>query len=152
MRSVPGPGREPIGQRGRCPLYYVPLWLLAVCLPVSALAIYIGLRDTGISRGLLYALTAVLSPVLLLGTAFAAVVASTALSAALNEPTEPPESPAPQQRAPREPTEQTVPPDTTEPEEPAASHSASPSASASPPPTVRSNGAGRELIAHGPCP
>jgi hypothetical protein len=91
--SVPGPGREPIGQRGRCPLYYVPLWLLAVCLPVSALAIYLGLRDTGISRGLLYALTAVLSPVLLLGTAFAAVVASTALSAAFEEPAPAPQAP-----------------------------------------------------------
>jgi len=132
IRSVPGPGREPIGQRGRYPLYYVPLWLLAVCLPVSALAIYIGLRDTGISRGLLCALTVVLSPVLLLGTAFAAVVASTALSAALYEPTEPPDSPAPQQQAPREPTEQTIPPDTTEPAaSPSASPASSPDASAS---------------------
>ncbi|MDQ3637801.1 MAG: hypothetical protein M3426_07375, partial [Actinomycetota bacterium] len=67
-------------------MYYVPLWMLAACLPVSALAIYLGLRDTGISRLLLYVLTVVLSPILLLGTAFAAVVASTALSVAFEEP------------------------------------------------------------------
>jgi hypothetical protein len=85
-------------------VYYVPLWMLAVCLPVSALAIYLGLRDTGISRGLLYVLTVALSPVLLLGTAFAAVVASTALSAALEEPPRAPESPAPQRQPSGEPT------------------------------------------------
>jgi hypothetical protein len=142
MRSVPGPGREPIGQRGRCPLYYVPLWLLAVCLPVSALAIYLGLRDTGISRGLLYALTAVLSPVLLLGTAFAAVVASTALSAAFEEPAPAPQAPEPQRQAPREGSDPNGRPEATAPEatepvaspsaSPAASPSASPAASASP--------------------
>jgi hypothetical protein len=136
--SVPGPGREPIGQRGRCPLYYVPLWLLAVCLPVSALAIYLGLRDTGISRGLLYALTAVLSPVLLLGTAFAAVVASTALSAAFEEPAPAPQAPEPQRQAPREGSDPNGRPEATTPEatapeatEPAASPSASPAASPS---------------------
>ena len=133
IRSVPEPGREPIGQRGRCPLYYVPLWLLAVCLPVSALAIYLGLRDAGISRGLLYVLTVVLSPVLLFGTAFAAVVASTAFSAALEEPKKAPDNRAPQREAPREPTERTVPPDTTEPTEPTDS-AASPSASPVPSP------------------
>ena len=110
-------------------MYYVPLWMLAVCLPVSALAIYLGLRDTGISRGLLYILTVVLSPVLLFGTAFAAVVASTAFSVALEEPKKAPDNRAPQQEAPREPTERTVPPDTTEPTESAASPSASPVAS-----------------------
>ena len=133
IRSVPGPGREPIGQRGRCPLYYVPLWLLAVCLPVSALAIYLGLRDTGISRGLLYALTAVLSPVLLLGTAFAAVVASTALSAAFEESAPAPQAPEPQRQAPREGSVPNGRPEVTAPEatEPVASPSASPVASPS---------------------
>ena len=104
-------------------MYYVPLWMLAVCLPVSALAIYLGLRDTGISRGLLYVLTVVLSPVLLFGTAFAAVVASTAFSAALEEPKKAPDNRAPQREAPREPTERTVPADTMEPTEPVASPS-----------------------------
>lgn len=124
-------------------MYYVPLWMLAVCLPVTALAIYLGLRDTDISRGLLYGLTVVLSPVLLLGTAFAAVVASTALTAALEEPAAAPDNPAPQKEAPREPTEQTAPPDTTEPTEltepaasPSASSSASPDASASASPSA----------------
>jgi hypothetical protein len=117
-------------------VYYVPLWMLAVCLPVSALAVYLGLRDTGISRGLLYVLTVALSPVLLLGTAFAAVVASTALSAALQEPAEAPEAPAPQRQPPDEPTRQADPPDRPEPTvpeetEPAASPSASPAASPS---------------------
>ena len=95
-------------------MYYVPLWMLALFLPVSALAVYLGLRDAGVSRGPLYVLTVLLSPVLLLGAAFAAVVASTALSAALEEPAENPDDPAPQREpAPREPTEQTAPPDTT---------------------------------------
>ena len=146
IRSVPGSEREPTGQRGRCPLYYVPLWLLVVCLPVSALAIYLGLRDADISRGLLYALTAVLSPVLLLGTAFAAVVASTALSATFAEPVPAPRTPEPQREAPREgcvPSErpEATAPEATEPvasppaspsASPAASPSASPAASASP--------------------
>ena len=117
-------------------MYYVPLWMLAACLPVSALAIYLGLRDTGISRGLLYVLTVALSPVLLLGTAFAAVVASTALSAALEEPAQAPEAPASQRRPADEPTRQTAPPDRPEPTvpeetDPAASPSASPAASPS---------------------
>ena len=98
---------------------------------MSALAVYLGLRDTGISRGLLYVLTVALSPVLLLGTAFAAVVASTALSAALDEPAGAPENPAPRQQAPREPTGRTAPPDTPEPTQPAASPPASPAASPS---------------------
>ena len=121
--------------------------MLAVCLPVSALAIYLGLRDTGISHGLLYALTAVLSPVLLLGTAFAAVVASTALSAAFGEPAPAPHAPEPQRQAPREGSDPNGRPEATTPEatapeatEPvaspsassAASPSASPAASASP--------------------
>lgn len=117
-------------------MYYVPLWMLVACLPVSALAIYLGLRDTGISRGLLYVLTVVLSPVLLLGTAFAAVVASTALSAAFEEPAETPDAPAPREQTPREPTERPARPEPTvpeppEPTEPAASPSASPAASPS---------------------
>lgn len=125
-------------------MYYVPLWMLAVCLPVSALAIYLGLRDTGISRGLLYVLTVALSPVLLLGTAFAAVVASTALSAALEEPPRAPESPAPQRQPSGEPTLQAAPerPEPTVPEQtdpassPSASPAASPSASASASPSA----------------
>src|ERR671916_613653 len=131
IRSVPGPGREPTGQQRRSPVYYVPLWMLALFLPVSALAVYLGLRDAGVSRGLLYFLTVLLSPVLLLGAAFAAVVASTALSAALEEPAEVPDDPPPQREATREPTEQTAPPATTEPTQPAASPSASSSASSS---------------------
>ena len=114
-------------------MYYVPLWMLAACLPVSALAIYLGLRDTEISRPLRYDLTVVLSPVLLLGAAFAAVVASTALSAAFEEPVDAPEAPAPRQQPSRE---QTTPPDrpeptVPEPTEPTASPEASPSASPS---------------------
>ncbi len=123
-------------------MYYVPLWMLAACLPVSALAIYLGLRDTEISRPLLYVLTVVLSPVLLLGTAFAAVVASTALSAAFEEPAAAPEDPAPRQEPSREQnappdrpeptvTEPTVPEPTGPTASPEASPSASPSASAS---------------------
>lgn len=116
-------------------MYYVPLWLLAVCLPVSALAIYLGLRDTDLSRPLVYALSALLSPVLLLGTAFAAVVASTALQG----PVQPPQDPEPQrQQPPREPSspadnpEPTVPePTVPEPTQPAASPTASPVASPS---------------------
>ena len=112
--------------------------MLAVCLPVSALAIYLGLRETGVSRGLLYALTSVLSPVLLLGTAFAAVVASTALSAAFEEPAPAPQAPEPQRQAPREGSDPNGRPEATTPEatapeatEPAASPSASPAASPS---------------------
>lgn len=115
-------------------MYYVPLWMLAACLPVSALAIYLGLRDTEISRPLLYVLTVVLSPVLLLGTAFAAVVASTALSAAFEEPVEAPASrqqPSPEQNAPPDRPEPTVPEPTGSTASPEASPSASPSASAS---------------------
>ena len=114
------------------------MWLLAACLPVSALAIYLGLRDTGISRGLLYALTAVLSPVLLLGTAFAAVVASTALSATFEGPAPTPRTPEPQREAPREGSVPNDRPEATAPEatepvaSPSASPAASPSASASP--------------------
>ncbi|MDP8901011.1 MAG: hypothetical protein M3N33_07695 [Actinomycetota bacterium] len=111
-------------------MYYVPLWLLAVCLPVSAFAIYLALRDTDLSRPLVYALSVVLSPVLLLGTAFAAVVASTALQ----EPVQAPQDPAPQrQQPPREPASPADNPEPTVPEatQPVASPSASPSASAS---------------------
>jgi hypothetical protein len=118
------------------------LWLLAVCLPVSALAIYLGLRDTGVSRGLLYALTAVLTPVLLLGTAFAAVVASTALSAAFEKPAPAARNSEPQREAPRGGSVPNDRPEATTPEatepvaspsaSPAASPAASPSASASP--------------------
>lgn len=136
IRSVPG--REPIDQRGRCPLYYVPLWLLTVCLPVSALAVYLGLRDAGISRGLLYALTTVLSPVLLLGTAFAAVVASTALSAAFEEPAPASQAPEPQRQAPRGESVPNARPEATSHEatEPVASPSASPAASPSASPSA----------------
>ena len=121
-------------------MYYVPLWLLAVCLPVSALAIYLGLRETDLSRALVYVLSVVLSPILLLGTAFAAVVASTALQ----EPVGAPQDPPPQRQQPsREPTspadnpeptvpEPTVPESTRPASSPAASPSASASASASP--------------------
>ena len=115
-------------------MYYVPLWLLAACLPVSALAIYLGLRETGLCGPLLYVLSAALSPILLLGTAFAAVVATTALE----EPIQAPQNPAPQRQPSSEPTsrEPTSPADNPEPTvpeatQPAASPSASPSASAS---------------------
>jgi cytoskeletal protein RodZ len=111
-------------------VYYVPLWLLAVCLPVSALAIYLGLRETDLSRPLVYVLSAVLSPVLLLGTAFAAVVASTALQ----EPVGAPQDPASERQQPsREPASPADNPEPTvpEPTRPTASPTASPSASAS---------------------
>ena len=137
-------------------MYYVPWWLLAVCLPVAALAAYLALRGTDISRRSLYVLTVVLSPVLLLGAAVAAVVISTGLSAVLEPasqtPTQPartgpgPTSPGPTP-GPANPTpgpEATDPeatgPEATGPEAtgPAASPNASPAASPSASPAASS--------------
>ncbi|MBA2510316.1 MAG: hypothetical protein H0V28_02440, partial [Rubrobacteraceae bacterium] len=53
-------------------MYFVPWWLLLICLPVAALAAFLALRGTQMSRRTLYVLSVALSPVLLLGAAFVA--------------------------------------------------------------------------------
>ena len=65
---------------------YVALWILAVCLPASALAAYLALRTVPLPRPRLYVLTALLAPVLLLGAVVAALIVSTLLSAAFETP------------------------------------------------------------------
>lgn len=123
-------------------MYYAPWWLLLACLPIAALAAFLRLRRTGISRRNLYVLTVALSPVILLGAAVVAVVVSTSLSVVLEPtaqtPTQPvrtgPASPEPTSPEPTNPTttfEVTVPETTSPSASPAASPSASPAASPS---------------------
>ena len=61
-------------------MYYLPWWVLLACMPASALAVYLALRDSTISRRALLALTAVLAPLVLLGAAVAALAVSVSLS------------------------------------------------------------------------
>lgn len=126
-------------------MHYAPWWLLLFCLPVAALAAYLALRGTDLSRRTLYALTILLSPVLVVGAAVVAVALSTALFALFEPPPEPsvlpartepsapePVDPAPEETAP-EPTGQTASPDASPAASPAASPSASPAASSASP-------------------
>lgn len=126
-------------------MHYAPWWLLLFCLPVAALAAYLALRGTDLSRRTLYALTILLSPVLVVGAAVVAVALSTALFAlfepapepsvlpARTEPSTPePVGPAPEETV-SEPTGQTAPPAASPSASPAASPSASPAASSASP-------------------
>ena len=54
--------------------------MLLACLPASAFAVYLALRDSALSRRALFALTAVLARLLLLGAAVAALAVSVSLS------------------------------------------------------------------------
>jgi hypothetical protein len=58
------------------PVYYLPWWALFACMPASALATYLALRDSALSRRALFVLTAVLAPLVLLGAAVAALAVS----------------------------------------------------------------------------
>ena len=60
-------------------MYYLPWWMLLTCLLASALAAYLALRGAVVSRWALFALTAVLAPLVLVG----AMVAALALSVSL---------------------------------------------------------------------
>ena len=57
-------------------MYYLPWWVLLACLLASALAAYLALRGSSLSRRALFALTAVLAPFVLLGAAVAALAVS----------------------------------------------------------------------------
>ena len=114
-------------------MYYVPLWLLIICLPVSALALYLGLRETNLSRPLVYGLSALLSPIFLVAVTLAAVTASTALSTATEEPVETGGPPREERPEPSGSGEPATPEPTTPAQTPGASTSASASASASAP-------------------
>jgi len=75
-------------------VFFLPWWLLLVCLAVSALASYLLLERTqvGDSPWALYPLTAVLAPVVLAGVVVLAIALSTFLSALLEDQSaEPPE-------------------------------------------------------------
>ena len=114
-------------------MHYAPWWLLLLCLPVAGMAAYLALRGTDLSRRTLYALTILLSPVLVVGAAAVAVVLSTALFAFLEPTSEPSVLPARTEPSTPEPTrpapEETVPEPTSPTSSPAASPSASPTAS-----------------------
>jgi hypothetical protein len=80
-------------------VYYLPWWGMLACLLASALAAYLALRGAAISRRALYALTAVLAPLVLVGAMVAALALSVslpllpqgvpdALKGALEEPSE----------------------------------------------------------------
>lgn len=128
-------------------MHYAPWWLLLFCLPVAALAAYLALRGTDLSRRTLYALTILLSPVLVVGAAVVAVALSTALFALFEPAPEPsvlpartePSSPEPVGPTPApeetvsEPTGQTASPAASPSASPAASPSASPAASSASP-------------------
>jgi hypothetical protein len=122
-------------------VHFLTLWALVACLAASAVAAYLLLGRTraGDSLWLLLPLTAVVTPVILLGAAVAALVLSTLLSALVEdrvgEPrgprSEPPTRtegtgpvPAPEGTSAETTSERTVPA--------AGSPSASASASASP--------------------
>jgi PASTA domain len=81
------------------PVYYLPWWVLLACLLASALAAYLALRDSALSRRALFVLTVVLAPLVLLGATVAALALSVslpilaqdvpdALKGALEEPSE----------------------------------------------------------------
>ncbi len=77
-----GPSRCGAQEEGReggeriLPVYYLPKRVLLACLPASAFAVYLALRDSALSRRALFALTAVLARLLLLGAAVAALAVS----------------------------------------------------------------------------
>ncbi len=117
-------------------MYFVPWWLLLVCLPVAGLAAFLALRGPETSRRTLYVLTVVLSPVLLLGAAVIAVVVSTVISAAFEPAPQSPTQPTRMELTSPEPNnpttfEETVPETTGPSASPGSSPSASPDASPS---------------------
>ncbi len=117
-------------------MYFAPWWLLLICLPVAALAAFLALRGTQMSRRTLYVLSVALSPVLLLGAAFVAVVVSTALSVVFEPAPQSSTRPVRTELTSPEPTnpttfEETVLETTTPSASPGASPSASPAASPS---------------------
>jgi hypothetical protein len=75
-------------------VYYLPRWVLLACLPVSAFAVYLALRDSALSRRALFALTAVLARLLWLGAAVAALAVSVSLSVLHERLVDIPEPPA----------------------------------------------------------
>ena len=94
-----GSGAVVVDWRSRCGLkrarakelresvFFLPWWLLLVCLVVSTLATYLLLEGTqaGDSPWALYPLTAVLAPVVLAGVVVVAIGLSTLLSALLED-------------------------------------------------------------------
>lgn len=121
-------------------MYFLPWWVFLACLAASAFAAYLvlGRTQAGDSPWVLFPLTAVLAPVVLVGAAVAAITLSTLLSTLLEDrivaprgTSEPPtrtEGTGPEAPTP----ELTVPATTTPSASPDASPTASPSASPSP--------------------
>ena len=150
-RSRCGVARE-LAKGGKS-VYFLPWWVLLACLAASAFAAYflLGRTQAGDTPWALFPLTAVLAPVVLVGTVVAAIVLSTFLSA-LSEgqigtrmgPSEPPPQTegtypeaAPEGTGAVTTLERTAPTTTTIPSasptvSPTASSTASPTASPSP--------------------
>ena len=110
--SAGAPRKKKGARRKGVSMFYVPWWVLLACLLASAVATYLVLRRTqaGHSPWVLFPLTAVLAPVVLVGAMVAALTLSTLLSAlvedrtggaATNHPSEPR---APSERTMRDPT------------------------------------------------
>jgi cytoskeletal protein RodZ len=113
-------------------VYYLPWWVLLACMPASALAVYLALRDSAISRRALFALMAVLAPLVLLGAAVAALAVSVSLSVLDERLIDHQEPPARIERTQPTTTVDRQAPATTAPTaSPTASSTASPSATAS---------------------
>ena len=117
-------------------VFFLPWWLLLVCLVGSALATYFLLERTraGDSPWVLFPLTAVLAPAVLAGAMVVAIVLSTALSAlSEHRPGTPPEGTGVEGTLERTVPATTIstPPSTTQSASPSASPTASPSASPS---------------------
>ena len=117
-------------------MFFLPWWLLLVCLVGSALATYVLLEGTqaGDSPWALYPLTAVLAPVVLAGMVGVAIGLSTFVSALLEDQSaEPPEGTGAESTLERTvPSTTSTPPSTS----PSASPSASPTASPTSSPTA----------------
>jgi hypothetical protein len=119
-------------------VYYLPWWVLLACMPACALATYLALRDSALSRRALFALTAVLAPVVLLGAAVVAIAISVLLSVLDERPIDHQEPPARVGRTqPTTTADRPAPVTTTPTASPIASPMASPSATASPSPKAR---------------
>jgi hypothetical protein len=123
-------------------VYFLPWWVLLAGLAASAFAVHLPLGRTqaGDSPWALFALTAVLAPVVLVGAAVVAITLSALLSAPpedrIGELTSLPESPPPEPPTRPEateatPAEGTIPATSTPSASPSASPTASPTASSS---------------------
>jgi hypothetical protein len=120
-------------------VYFLPWWVLLAGLAASAFATYLllGRTQAGDSPWALFALTAVLAPVVFMGAAVVAITLSVLLSMLLEDRMAAPTGPTePLPRTERTGAETTLQRAVPAPSTPSASQSASPSASPTASPTA----------------